>query len=188
MIALIKWLAVCAVGFMNQAFNKKMNYDQINLTPIHPGYGIVYQGGHATEEIKNFPRPLAIINLNKNEDDNVYAEQDLYVAAHLDFDDCLTCSLPDDVLLGLILLCKHILASGTNLYIHCQEGISRSSYVDIALHMNALPATFDQAFKYVKARRPQIAPNPGFIMQLKRLQPILMEEVSNADWNRLRQA
>jgi protein-tyrosine phosphatase len=51
--------------------------------------------------------------------------------------------------------------------VHCMAGISRSSAVIIAYIMRRLGVNFENALAYVKAKRPKINPNEGFIHQLK---------------------
>jgi protein-tyrosine phosphatase len=51
--------------------------------------------------------------------------------------------------------------------VHCMAGISRSSAVIIAYMMRRLSVSLENALAYVKAKRPKINPNEGFIHQLK---------------------
>ncbi|CAG9334560.1 unnamed protein product [Blepharisma stoltei] len=53
--------------------------------------------------------------------------------------------------------------------VHCYAGISRSPSIVIALIMRNFRKTFDEAYEYLKERRPCIRPNKGFIKQLKEL-------------------
>jgi protein-tyrosine phosphatase len=57
--------------------------------------------------------------------------------------------------------------SNGSVYVHCRAGVSRSATIVIAYIMWKFDLTFEQAFKYVKSRRSQIHPNPGFQAQLK---------------------
>lgn len=50
--------------------------------------------------------------------------------------------------------------------VHCFAGISRSSTIVIAYLMKKYRMTYDQAYTYVKNKRPIIMPNNGFINQL----------------------
>lgn len=50
--------------------------------------------------------------------------------------------------------------------VHCFAGISRSATVVIAYLMKKCNMTFNEAYKFVKARRNIINPNMGFVYQL----------------------
>jgi atypical dual specificity phosphatase len=52
------------------------------------------------------------------------------------------------------------------MYIHCQMGISRSVSFVIAYIMQKENKKLNDAFKFVKDRRPQADPNFGFMCQL----------------------
>lgn len=57
--------------------------------------------------------------------------------------------------------------------VHCQAGISRSASIVISYLMERFSMSYDEARKYLKARRPQIDPNDGFVKQLKSYEEIL---------------
>jgi len=57
--------------------------------------------------------------------------------------------------------------SGGGVLVHCMAGISRSSSVVIAFLMKVHKLSFEDALPRVKAQRPVIAPNYGFVKQLK---------------------
>jgi dual specificity phosphatase 12 len=50
--------------------------------------------------------------------------------------------------------------------VHCFAGISRSSTIVIAYLMKKYKITYNQAYEYVKNKRPIIMPNNGFTNQL----------------------
>lgn len=50
--------------------------------------------------------------------------------------------------------------------VHCFQGVSRSSSVVLAYLMDAEEMTLEEAMKMVKAKRPIIKPNAGFLQQL----------------------
>jgi hypothetical protein len=52
-----------------------------------------------------------------------------------------------------------------------QEPVSRASYIDVAVHCQALRISADEALARIRERRPIADPNPGFLNQLRRLWP-----------------
>lgn len=84
--------------------------------------------------------------------------------------DVPTGCLKDGVLTGLAGAVVAWL-NGGNVYLHCHEGVSRASYIDIAIHCRALGIGADDALARIKAQRPIAGPNPGFLAQLQRLWP-----------------
>jgi predicted protein tyrosine phosphatase len=84
--------------------------------------------------------------------------------------DVPTGCLKDGVLTGLAGAVVAWL-NGGNVYLHCHEGVSRASYIDIAIHCRALGIGADDALARIKAQRPIAGPNPGFLAQLQRLRP-----------------
>ncbi|EMD38111.1 hypothetical protein CERSUDRAFT_34809, partial [Gelatoporia subvermispora B] len=51
--------------------------------------------------------------------------------------------------------------------VHCVQGVSRSSSVVCAFLIAQYGWTPEQAVQYVKSKRPNAQPNPGFVSQLK---------------------
>jgi len=52
-------------------------------------------------------------------------------------------------------------------FIHCSAGVSRAATFTIAYLMKTEGMPFNEAFDYVKSKRPRICPNEGFMAQLK---------------------
>ncbi|XP_071531687.1 uncharacterized protein [Panulirus ornatus] len=71
--------------------------------------------------------------------------------------------------------------SGGCVLVHCLAGISRSATVAIAYVMKHLSLPFDEAYMYVKTRRPTISPNINFVGQLAELDRQLRREVCPRD-------
>ncbi|KAM9324861.1 protein phosphatase Slingshot homolog 3 [Gastrophryne carolinensis] len=62
---------------------------------------------------------------------------------------------------------------GTNVFVHCKMGVSRSASTVIAYAMKEYEWTLEEALKYVKERRSIVQPNSGFLRQLQTYQGIL---------------
>ncbi|KAG7464457.1 hypothetical protein MATL_G00165810 [Megalops atlanticus] len=56
--------------------------------------------------------------------------------------------------------------SGRGVLVHCQAGVSRSATIVIAYLMKHTLMTMTDAYKYVRSRRPIVAPNLNFMGQL----------------------
>lgn len=63
--------------------------------------------------------------------------------------------------------------------VHCEQGISRSASIIIAYLMKTCKISYENAFEFVKDKRPQISPNKGFIVQLKKFESVLFVNESN---------
>jgi protein-tyrosine phosphatase len=56
-----------------------------------------------------------------------------------------------------------------NVMVHCKAGMSRSAALVIAYLMIENKWQYEDAYEYVKKKRPIIAPNEGFVRQLQML-------------------
>lgn len=63
--------------------------------------------------------------------------------------------------------CIEFIETSSKTYVHCMCGISRSSTIVIAYLMWKTKATYYESYFFVKNRRKYIAPNDGFVQQLK---------------------
>lgn len=57
-----------------------------------------------------------------------------------------------------------------NVIVHCAGGMSRSPTLVLAYLMIENKWSFEEAYQYIKRKRPEINPNIGFITQLKELE------------------
>ena len=62
---------------------------------------------------------------------------------------------------------QQVHSGGGKILIYCRAGQSRSATLCIAYFMKYHDMTYEQAFQYVKYRRPIIHPNLGFVSQLR---------------------
>ena len=62
------------------------------------------------------------------------------------------------------------LSENKNVIVHCAAGMSRSPSLVIAYLMIENRWCYEEAYNYVKSRRPIVEPNIGFVKQLKALE------------------
>ncbi|CAJ1076622.1 dual specificity protein phosphatase Mpk3 [Xyrichtys novacula] len=65
------------------------------------------------------------------------------------------------------------MSSGASVLVHCAAGISRSPALAVAYIMYRMGLDLDQAYRFVKERRPSISPNFNFLGQLQHFQSTL---------------
>ena len=65
---------------------------------------------------------------------------------------------------------SNALSNKKNVIVHCAAGMSRSPTLVIAYLMIENKWRLEEAYNYIKAKRPHISPNIGFIKQLKQLE------------------
>lgn len=136
--------------------------------------GVIWQGGAVDAAISQAPfvGPILIVCMDKGEANEQWINHptvDAVLAVWID-DDPSAC-LADSTLLNLAGMIQRWCAGGGNVYIHCAAGVSRASYMDVAVHCLALGLSADEALAVIKAQRPVANPNAGFMNQLQRLFP-----------------
>lgn len=149
-----------------------MDYNQIDVLAL--GYGTIWQGGAVDASIDQppFTGPLLVVCMDRGEDNNQFIDHaTVELVLTVWIDDSPTAYLKDSVLQGLAKMIVAWLSNGGNAYLHCAAGVSRASYIDIAVHCLALGISADAALAQIKAHRPVANPNEGFSGQLKRLWP-----------------
>jgi predicted protein tyrosine phosphatase len=147
-----------------------MDYDQIDVLDR----GIVWQGGalDAGIDAPPFTGPLLVVCMDRSENNDQFINHTIVEAVlAVWIDDVPAGGLKDDVLSGLADAMVAWLNNDGNLYLHCRQGVSRASYIEIAIHCRALGISAADALARIKARRPIADPNPGFMAQLQRLWP-----------------
>ncbi len=65
---------------------------------------------------------------------------------------------------------SNAIADKKNVIVHCAAGMSRSPTLVLAYLMIENKWCFEEAYNHIKAKRPYINPNIGFIKQLKELE------------------
>lgn len=147
-----------------------MDFDRIDTLDR----GTVWQGGALDAQIEGppFRGPLLVVCMDRGEDNDQFINHSTVEAVlTVWIDDQPDACLKDEVLIGLADSVVAWLNAGGNVYLHCHEGVSRASYIDIAVHCRAMGIGADEAFGMIKQRRPIADPNPGFLAQLRRLFP-----------------
>lgn len=81
--------------------------------------------------------------------------------------------LPDAMLFAVTRTLAGWLQAPAGVAVHCQAGVSRSSYLVLALLMARWGSSYPEALAWLRARRPEASPNSGFSAQLERLAPVL---------------
>lgn len=149
-----------------------MDYNKIDV--LQPGYGTIWQGGAVDASIDQppFTGPLLVVCMDRGESNDQFIDHATVEAVlAVWIDDSPDGCLKDNVLTSLAKTIVAWLATGGNAYLHCAAGVSRASYIDIAVHCVALGISAADAFTRIKAQRPVANPNSGFIAQLERLWP-----------------
>jgi hypothetical protein len=113
-----------------------INYDQIDVLDK----GTVWRGGavDAAIDASPFAGPLLVVCMDRGEDNDQFinhATVEAMLAVWID--DVPTGGLNDGVLTGLADVIVAWLNDGGNIYLHCHHGVSRASYIDIAVHCRA---------------------------------------------------
>jgi len=67
-------------------------------------------------------------------------------------------------------------SEGGKVLVHCFAGVSRSATLVVAYVMRTHRLKIREAVAFVRARRPCISPNPGFLLQLRLLEDELFPE------------
>lgn len=135
----------------------------IDVEPMHPGWGKVYQSGMiASEDWENDGLIVSMIG-NTN-----FRGPCFWISMPDTNEDVL----PDDHLKEMVEAIMAFLKNGTDVLIHCLEGKYRSTYMDVAVHI-AGGMSFEVAFEQIIARHPIAQLREGCASQLKRMEPIL---------------
>lgn len=141
----------------------------IDIEPMRPGWGQVWQGGELSAIIGRLPKPHVVFSL--------IGSVDLAPAVSVFMEDNDDTILPDSLLLGTVQCAGTFLARGFNVLVHCFEGKFRSTYLDVAIHMAYLRYPYAQALGRVKQMHPIAQMRKGTEAQLRRLEDELKNVV-----------
>lgn len=145
-----------------------MNYNRIDVLKN----GTVWQGGTVDDTIATLTGPLLVICMDKGElNEQFINHENVEAVLAVWIEDSPDACLKDSVLCALARQAVTWLTYGGNIYVHCAAGVSRASYMDIAIHCCTLGISADQALTLIRAQRSIANPNTGFMAQLQRLWP-----------------
>jgi hypothetical protein len=159
-----------------------VNFTQLDLLPLQPGYGQIWQGGTIDETLFNLPGPLVVVSMTGGQEDAQWLFQSRVMTPrrasdgmfqgviNVEIADLPESILPDNVYLGLIDACCGYLRNGVNLYVHCRMGISRSTYVTAGIYMRLLNLSLKEALQKIQGRRQRAELNWGFEQHLQILE------------------
>ncbi|KAI3662591.1 hypothetical protein MP638_000701 [Amoeboaphelidium occidentale] len=103
---------------------------------------------------------LSLIDINLNDTRITHTKMPLLDIDTFDLSDYLAKS--SEIIDGALSKGQHIL-------VHCNAGVSRAPSIVIAYLILKRGMSYDEAFNLVKAARPCIKPNEGFVKQLRAL-------------------
>jgi hypothetical protein len=151
-------LLVVLIGIGAQLAVKRLTREPPNYTQIEPG---LWLGGAVRESP---PGVTAILNLCEAEDG--------YRATSSRWEPIRDAPPPPDLdwLAQQVEFIQTERAQGRSVYVHCQNGVSRSAFVTAAYLMQREGWSREQAIEFLRQRRPGVRPNPAFVQRL-------------ADWN-----
>jgi len=146
-------------------------YDFVVLNTFPPAQVLpfLYLGAYDTACNKSLLQKLHIeyiLNVTA-ECENVFENDFIYHRIELDDRPTECISAVFDEAFGFIDKAEK---AGANVYVHCQQGISRSAAIVMAYLMKRNLWNLDAASEYVCNCRPIIAPNCGFMKQLKQFE------------------
>lgn len=135
----------------------------IDVEPLNPGWGKVWQSGVIASE--DWDNEGLIVSMAGNEN---WQPPCLWV----DIPDDEVYALPDPMLIAFVDAILAFLRQGKNVLIHCNEGKYRSTYMDVAVHIRAGMSLVD-ASRLVYKQHPIATLRNGTAEQLKRMESVL---------------
>lgn len=111
--------------------------------------------------LENFAAKAKIFNFKRSKV-HCFAHCILVLRLLLDFDTCTS----NNQILFCFLSSDEGITQNRGVLIHCLAGVSRSVTVTIAYLISALNMTLNEAYDFVKQRKPSVNPNLNFMGQL----------------------
>ena len=134
--------------------------------------GKIWQSGRLGPWVKTLPGPLVIVALNIGDQDERWINhRNIHGLFSVGMRDLPEDRLPDSVLLSFAYACLQLLNQNINIVIHCAEGLSRSTYLNVTIHCLSNGWSAKQSLEYIRQSRPLATMNPGFMDQLDYLFP-----------------
>ncbi len=158
-------LAPLIIPSLKPVISTFFNYGQTSISKIDDR---LFLGAYPTQQLINSNNITHIIN--------VTTDFPTYVCPNImtiQLNDCINVNIGDYFESAHNFIQQSLNSNGTVL-VHCHAGISRSATILISFYMKTKNMTMYEALNYIRARRPIVEPNIGFIeillsyeMQLK---------------------
>ncbi len=134
-------------------------------------WGKLFQSGTPQTWIRRLPDPLMVVNLQPNFHAGQWIDRvNVHGVIEVPFKDMEDDCLGDQLYLGTVAGIIAYLSNGINVLIHCQAGISRSTYVTTGVLTAIHGWQIWEATSYIASRRDGAGPNNGFFAHLKELE------------------
>lgn len=166
-----------------------MDYNLITPTPLKDGWGLLYQGNWIDNDLWKLPTPLFVVQMDEFHCDHRSVNHTKGFIGVLSLNlldtpvnlpDHATGNaigpLPDAQLEAAGLTVIAYLERGVNVYIHCAAGVSRSSYLTLAVLMRVTGEPLEDCLARLRSQRPAANPNSGFHAHLERAEGRLRRE------------
>ena len=140
------------------------------------GYGRVYQGAGPDIGLFEFNDVRKRMLVQMAADIGSLQCKDITSLIFMGIDDGPSGVLPDVTLIALVKFIEAWLRDTGDVVLGCVGGISRSSYINIAIMMRITGWPFGICLARIRSNRPQANPMACFIDQLVRLHPALTSQ------------